>query len=340
MSGLQKLGSIMEGFLKGTGTRNKIKSYLILDLWPQVIGSALEGKTEARAVKNGVLYVTCVSPPLAHQLSFMKRDMLKKIASLVGTGIIKDIRFQSGEIDVVHSQEKNAESGRGQSRAPQEWQDLDAQETALLEEMRQSETDPELQTAFLKAATTAKRVRKTRMQEGWQPCQRCGVLYDPNDPDYSNSRTTLCSVCEQQNSRKHVETVAEQLRLFPWKSYREMHHEHPELTQLEYRIARRDKLQQLGREINRITNTIMYANYQVQRAAGRMGSVRGRMQGSAQVQAQRQKPSAKIAERDLRKLRTLVLEYIMIYDAHIYQDLTHEKVSAVLGKHTAECLFS
>lgn len=301
MTGLHKLSSIMDGFLKGAGTRNKIKSYLILDLWPQVIGSALEGKTEAQAVKNSVLYVKCFSPPLAHQLSFMKSELLKKIAAQVGSGVIRDIRFQSGEINV-----RFRRTHPEKDRMSQQLQALDAEETAHLEELSQSQTDPDLKIAFLKAATAAKRVHKTRMQEGWQPCERCGALYE------HDSHTPLCSVCEQTDSRKHIEAVVEQLRLFPWKSYEELHQENPALTQLEYQLARRDKLQQLGREINRITTGLTYAHYLKKAGAGD----------------------------ELRKLRTLVLEYVMIYDGRIYQDLTCEKVSAVLGKNTANCLFS
>ncbi|HAZ21907.1 MAG TPA: hypothetical protein DCY84_06045 [Firmicutes bacterium] len=309
MSGLHRLGSIIDGFLSGAGTRNKIKSYLILDIWPQVIGSALEGKTEAQAVKNGVLYVTCVSPPLAHQLSFMKRELLKKIAVQVGAGVIRDIRFQAGEIDLSRAGGKIHPGAK--DRAPQKLEELNAEETAHLDLLRQelieAETDPALESAFLKAVTAAKRVRKTRMKEGCQPCQRCGALLEQD-----SGGTSLCSVCEQTDSRKHVEEVAEQLRLTPWKSYQELRQDHPALTQLEYQLARRDKLQQLSREINRITNTLTYAHFQ----------------------------AAHTASRELSKLRTLVLEYVMVYDARIHQDLTCEKVSAVLGKNTANCLFS
>lgn len=316
MSGLHRLSSIMEGFMKASGTRSKIKSYMVLDLWPQIIGSALAGQTEARTVKNGVLYITCVSPPVAHQLSFMKKGIQKKIDELVGAGVVKDIRFQAGEIDAACSgkaraTKDNEADGTEADRALSQLAELDGQDMALLEGLRQSDTDPALQTAFLKAAITARRVRKTRLQQGWEPCRKCGVLFDPK------SGSDLCPVCTQQETQQHVEEAAELLRLFPWKSYDELHREHQTLTEFEYQIARREKLQQLSQEINNIVIAIRRGAWAA--AAGQ---------------------AAQISPQELSKLRTLVLEYIMIYDGCLYQDLTSEKVSAVLGKNTAECLFS
>jgi hypothetical protein len=61
--------------------------------WFQIAGDQLYQRTFPRMYKDGLLTIAVVNSTWMHQLSFIKTQLLDRLAETVGPGAVKDIRF-------------------------------------------------------------------------------------------------------------------------------------------------------------------------------------------------------------------------------------------------------
>lgn len=78
------------------GIRGKIQQEVAVLLWPKVVGPDIARRTTGVTVKSGIMYVTMTNSAWAHQLSFLKQDLLKAINARLGGNVIRDMRFGAG----------------------------------------------------------------------------------------------------------------------------------------------------------------------------------------------------------------------------------------------------
>ncbi|MGB9867502.1 MAG: DUF721 domain-containing protein [Bacillota bacterium] len=78
------------------GLEKRIKEEQAALIWPRVAGIHIARKTRGMWVKDGVLYVYLSTSAWAHQLSYLKAQLLERIEKELGKGVIRDIRFGSG----------------------------------------------------------------------------------------------------------------------------------------------------------------------------------------------------------------------------------------------------
>lgn len=72
-----------------------IKNCQLVSLWEEVVDERVKKHTEAVKVKNKTLYVQTSTSTWAQELSFLKRDILKKLNKMAGDDAFSDIRFKS-----------------------------------------------------------------------------------------------------------------------------------------------------------------------------------------------------------------------------------------------------
>lgn len=88
----EKLGNILEEV-----SLPLIKNCRILSLWPQVVDERVKKNTEAIKIMNRTLYISTSSPVWAQELSFLKREIIKKFNQEAGEEVISDIKFKAME---------------------------------------------------------------------------------------------------------------------------------------------------------------------------------------------------------------------------------------------------
>ncbi len=90
----QKLSQILAGIESGMG--NTLSTCRLLSLWGKIVDERVRRQTEAVKIRNHVLYVSTSTSAWAQELSFLKREIIKKFNVEAGKEAIRDIRFRAG----------------------------------------------------------------------------------------------------------------------------------------------------------------------------------------------------------------------------------------------------
>ena len=67
--------------------------------WQQAVGKTFSGHTRAGNMRRGVLEIIVRNSAILQELTFQKKQLLKKMAEINGDQKIKDLRFRVGAID-------------------------------------------------------------------------------------------------------------------------------------------------------------------------------------------------------------------------------------------------
>ncbi len=144
----QPIHSILEKTLKGLEIDVPLKTYSILGAWKEIVGEAVAGQTQPRAVRNRILFIDVSHSTWVQQLQFLKPTLLEKINAYLGEPHIQDIRFKLGKISPIHPAHSK----------PHVWQDEDLDEPTskriegLVEKIDDEETRKVLRDVLTKGA--------------------------------------------------------------------------------------------------------------------------------------------------------------------------------------------
>jgi hypothetical protein len=170
--------TIVENVFRRTGSWKRIKAELSVYYWPRIVGGEIAKNVIAERYFNGYLCVKTESSTLAHQLTMMTPDILKRYQTLLGANILKGVRIKVGS--VPHSVNRVPKKDCGPV--------LRDDEVKLIRESCQPLADPELSQRFQKLMERSFKNRRRRESQGGGKCLSCNV---PIDLPYS-----YCPVCE------------------------------------------------------------------------------------------------------------------------------------------------
>ncbi len=92
------IGSVIDGLIAKWGIRKPLKRAEVISNWAEIVGDRIANETRADRIRNTILFVTCSSPMWAQELGLLKPTIMKKIRARVGTGIVTDIHFKTGQL--------------------------------------------------------------------------------------------------------------------------------------------------------------------------------------------------------------------------------------------------
>lgn len=94
MKSPERIDKILQRIVKNMALEEKIKDYIIIEKWPQIVGERIARHTRATSIDTDNLYVSVDNPVWKAQLFLMKDRILKKINDLGFN--LKDIKFKIG----------------------------------------------------------------------------------------------------------------------------------------------------------------------------------------------------------------------------------------------------
>jgi len=98
-SGPQRIGDVVSALLARRGYAQLQSINQCQTAWQEAVGPQLAGQTQAGNLRRGVLEIFVRNSTVLHELSFQKKQLLKKLAENTNEHKINDLRFRVGEID-------------------------------------------------------------------------------------------------------------------------------------------------------------------------------------------------------------------------------------------------
>lgn len=180
--------------------------------WPRIVGPELARFAQARALKNGVLFVDVPDSETAMHLSWQRARILDAYERQLGRREVRDVRFAAGRpVPAADAPPPPASA----EPDPAEWR-------ALTSALAPLELPPSLAGPALEAARAMLRHRRRAREAGWTPCPHCGALTADAGP---------CGACARLRRAPRVHVLAERLAVDPQSS-------HPGATDDELVVAR------------------------------------------------------------------------------------------------------
>jgi predicted nucleic acid-binding Zn ribbon protein len=146
---VEKIGEILSRMLSKRTYRKRIQQGPVFERWDEVVGEFLAQKCTPTAVYNRVLVVEVEDSVWMQELHMHKGQILQKIASLVGPGIIDDIRWTIGPGTTGGAKEP-IKRGESHVKSPQH-RPLTEKEDRWVQSMTDQLKDPDLRRSLEKA---------------------------------------------------------------------------------------------------------------------------------------------------------------------------------------------
>lgn len=182
-----RLGVTLDSVLGGRDMLRKIKEHTAPLIWAEVVGEQMAAATEVLGVSGGVLRVSTKSAVWAHELTFFKVEILRRLNIALGVPkapVITDIHFQNRgltkPVQAVVVPETSLDNV-----------ELSPAELKQVEDSLRKITDPELRDKMRRARLSDLRLRTWRLDSGWIPCGSCGELCPP----LPSGETLACPRC-------------------------------------------------------------------------------------------------------------------------------------------------
>ena len=90
---LEPLGTSLRAFLEKSGLAARLKGWDAIHLWAEVVGPTPAARSRAVAFESDRLIVEVDGAVWMAQLSYLRRDILKRLNARLGGEIVQDIQF-------------------------------------------------------------------------------------------------------------------------------------------------------------------------------------------------------------------------------------------------------
>lgn len=89
----KRVDNILSEILSGNNFDKKLCELRAAEVWPEIVGPAVNRRTVELRVSNGVMLVRVTSAAMRQELTFHKEMLVSSINKMVGDDTIKDIKF-------------------------------------------------------------------------------------------------------------------------------------------------------------------------------------------------------------------------------------------------------
>jgi len=94
----ESAASLVEAVVARLGGASRALEQRAFEAYRDAVGTLLDARTEPDRLHGGTLFVTVKSAPYAHQLTLLRRDILDRMAAILGAGLVTDLRTRVGTV--------------------------------------------------------------------------------------------------------------------------------------------------------------------------------------------------------------------------------------------------
>lgn len=90
---IERIDQVIKRVLKSCGIEEDVLEERCLKLWPEIMGKRVADKNKPLYIKDRIFFIKSESPVWAKELSFSKKNIIKKINDRLSKRFIKDVIF-------------------------------------------------------------------------------------------------------------------------------------------------------------------------------------------------------------------------------------------------------
>ena len=115
----ERIGDILKERIDALGWECRLREEEVLTGWDAAVGPQIAAHARPSHIDNHRLTIVTESPVWTQQLSLLKPDLLRRIASSFGPGVVTDLYFVTGAIEPANASPPAAAAAPGRSpRSP------------------------------------------------------------------------------------------------------------------------------------------------------------------------------------------------------------------------------
>ena len=89
----QKLGSLLQHFLREQGLETPLNEYRAVQIWPEIVGPAISRYVGKVFIKHCIMYVQIRSAALRENLTHQRTILAQRVNQQIGAQVVNEIRF-------------------------------------------------------------------------------------------------------------------------------------------------------------------------------------------------------------------------------------------------------
>lgn len=93
-SSAKSVGSALDELVSSLGIQKKLQEYDAVVYWESVVGERIAQMTKVTRILQGVLFVHVKTSTWRNELTLRKKEIIDKLNNIIGTNVVKDIKFQ------------------------------------------------------------------------------------------------------------------------------------------------------------------------------------------------------------------------------------------------------
>lgn len=99
---MERVGTLLQGLEGGDLLRHRLAEARAMESWPEIVGTLLARRTRPLRLAGHRLFVLCHGASLRQELTFHKREILRKFNRLVGMpGAAREIVFLESDANLT-----------------------------------------------------------------------------------------------------------------------------------------------------------------------------------------------------------------------------------------------
>ena len=89
----EAVGGVLGRVLDDLGLRREMTGWRAVEAWPELVGARVARHTHAVAFRDGTLLVEVEGSAWMQELTYLKRDLVRRIQQTLGGEDVRDVRF-------------------------------------------------------------------------------------------------------------------------------------------------------------------------------------------------------------------------------------------------------
>lgn len=90
----ESVATVIQRVIDNFGLKKRYDQERIVQQWSNIVGETIARRAKATKMQNGKLYVSVDRPTWRNELILRKKDILRKINSIMKHDVVKDIIFR------------------------------------------------------------------------------------------------------------------------------------------------------------------------------------------------------------------------------------------------------